>query len=110
MSTPAEFILVCTSCDDRTVLADIAAAAVELHLAACAQISGPVVSTYVWEGAIETANEWLLSLKTAAAQWEALREFIAQRHSYQVPEIVAVPLVACSVPYAQWLRAHLAGA
>ncbi len=106
MNTPLEFVLVLTSCDDRELLEALAAEAVRDGLAACVQICGPITSTYYWEGKITTSTEWQASFKTHSSQWEPLRSLISRRHSYQLPEIVAVPLVACSSEYAKWLQSH----
>ena len=60
--------------------------------------SGPVVSSYWWEGDLERAEEWLLSLKLPAARYQELADFLTQRHSYDEPEIVATAIVAGSRP------------
>jgi len=83
---------------------ELARAAVEARLAACAQVAGPVASTYWWEGGIERAEEWLVLLKLPAARLGELTAFLTERHSYDEPEIVALPIVAGSPSFLSWLR------
>lgn len=85
----------------------IARALVENRLAACAQSSG-VTSTYRWQGAVETAPEVLLTAKTRIDKLDALEACVRALHSYEVPEIIAVPVVWASESYARWLDEALA--
>ncbi len=82
---------------------DLARAAVEARLAACAQVTGPLASTYWWDEAVERAEEWLVMLKLPADRFEELAAFLAERHSYDEPEIVATPIVAGSAAYLSWV-------
>ncbi|HEV3069074.1 MAG TPA: divalent cation tolerance protein CutA, partial [Streptosporangiaceae bacterium] len=66
------FLLLQTTTDSRAEAVELARGAVEARLAACAQVSGPVASTYWWEGAVERAEEWLLTLKLPATGYQAL--------------------------------------
>ena len=100
----SRFLQVQTTTDSRAEAVELARAAVELRLAACAQVSGPVASTYWWEDSVERAEEWLLTLKLPAAGFQALAEFITRRHSYDEPEIVALPIIAGSEPYLAWIE------
>ena len=99
----AAYLEVHTTTDSRAEAMELARAAVEARLAACAQVAGPVASTYWWEGSIERAEEWVLTLKLPAAGYDALAGFLAQRHSYDEPEIVATPIVAGSETYLSWM-------
>jgi periplasmic divalent cation tolerance protein len=83
---------------------ELGRAAVEARLAACAHVAGPVASTYWWEGGIERAEEWLILLKLPAGRLDELTAFLTERHSYDEPEIVALPIVAGSPSYLSWLR------
>lgn len=103
----SEWILVITSAAERGVLEELAAAAVDARLAACGQVSGPVTSVYRWQGALNRASEWVLTLKTAGVLWAPLQQWLATRHPYEVPEIVALPWSGCAPSYAAWLRDHL---
>jgi periplasmic divalent cation tolerance protein len=100
----SEFLLVQTTTDSRAEAVELARAAVEGRLAACAQVSGPVASTYWWEGAVERAEEWVLTLKLPASGYQPLADFLARSHSYDEPEIVATPIVAGSEPYLSWIQ------
>jgi periplasmic divalent cation tolerance protein len=77
--------------------------AVESRLAACAQVSGPIVSTYWWEGEVTSALEYVCSLKTSAVRVPALMAAVKEAHSYEVPEIVAVAIAAGDSAYLAWL-------
>jgi periplasmic divalent cation tolerance protein len=98
------FLLVQTTTDSRGEAVELARAAVEGRLAACAQVSGPVASTYWWEGAVERAEEWVLTLKLPASGFQPLAEFLARSHSYDEPEIVATPIVAGAESYLRWIE------
>jgi len=87
----------------------IARGAVELRLAACAQVLGPISSTYWWQGAIETAAEWLCLLKTTAPRFEAVVAHIRAEHSYDTPEITAIPITRGSPDYLAWISAETDG-
>jgi periplasmic divalent cation tolerance protein len=99
-----EYLQVQTTTDSRVEAMELARAAVEARLAACAQVAGPVASTYWWEGGIERAEEWLVLLKLPAARLGELTAFLTERHSYDEPEIVALPIVAGSPSFLSWLR------
>ena len=77
---------------------------VEAKLAACAQISGPIQSIYIWEGAKESAREWVCCLKSRESLFSELVEVVRKHHSYQCPQIVAVPILTASDDYLQWLE------
>lgn len=100
----SNFLQVQTTTDSRAEAVELARVAVESRLAACAQVSGPLASTYWWEDSVERAEEWLLTLKLPAKGYPALAEFLARRHSYDEPEIVALPIVAGSEAYLSWIE------
>ena len=99
----AAFLMVQTTTDSRAEAVELARAAVEARLAACAQVSGPMASTFWWEGAVERAEEWLLAFKLPAAGYQPLADFLTDRHSYDEPEIVATPIVAGSESFLRWI-------
>lgn len=86
----------------------IAADAVEHRVAACAQVSGPVSSTFRWEGRLDRAEEWLCQLKTSQSRYPELEARIRALHSYANPEIIATAIVAGSREYLDWLRTETA--
>ena len=100
----SHFLQVQTTTDSRAEAVELARAVVELRLAACAQVSGPIASTYWWEGTVERAEEWLLTLKLPASGYQALADFLTGSHSYDEPEIVATPIVAGSEGFLNWIE------
>jgi len=79
---------------------------VEKRLAACAQVVGPIRSTYRWQGKIESDEEWQCWCKTRGELYARVEEAIRALHPYEVPEILAVPVVAGSERYLAWLDAE----
>ena len=98
-----EFLQVQTTTDSRAEAMDLARAAVEARLAACGQVAGPVASTYWWNDEIERSEEWFVFFKLPADRYEALAAFLAERHSYDEPEIVATPFAAGSASFLNWI-------
>lgn len=74
------------------------------RLAACVQVVPGVSSVYRWEGAVEVAEEHLLLVKSTADRFEAIRERIRAEHPYDVPEVLAIPVVDIDEGYAAWVR------
>jgi periplasmic divalent cation tolerance protein len=95
-------LLVTTSSDDRAALERIAETLIELRLAACVQISGPITSYYRWDGALARSSEFLMTAKTHSGQFTAVEAAIRRQHNYQLPEIIATPFAA-SQDYRQWV-------
>jgi periplasmic divalent cation tolerance protein len=96
---------VTTVLPDREAAAELARAAVEARLAASAQISGrPIESVYRTGGTVETAEEWRVMFKTLMGQADDLVRFIAERHPYDVPEILAFPILYANQTYLDWIR------
>jgi periplasmic divalent cation tolerance protein len=103
----SDAIQVLTTASSREEAERIARTIVEDRLAACVQVIGPISSTYRWQGAIETAQEWLCVAKTRRELYDQIEKAIRRLHSYQVPEILAVPVVAGSADYLAWLDQEL---
>jgi periplasmic divalent cation tolerance protein len=99
-------IQVFTTVDSQAAARAIARAVVERRAAACAQIVGPIESTYWWSGEIETAQEWLCILKSTERLYPSLEAAIRQSHPYDTPEILAMPVSAGLSAYLDWLRAE----
>lgn len=97
------FIQVLTTTARKQEAQQIAQTLVEECLAACVQILGPITSTYRWQGAIETSEEWLCLMKTRQELYPQLEAAIRRIHPYEVPEILAVPVIAGSQSYLTWL-------
>jgi periplasmic divalent cation tolerance protein len=86
--------------EEATRLADMLVGA---HLAACVQIMPEMESVYRWEGKVERQSEVLLLAKTTQAKFADLEREVRALHTYETPEIVAVPITAGSAPYLEWL-------
>jgi periplasmic divalent cation tolerance protein len=99
-----DFCQVTTTIDSREAAEQLAAVLVEERLAACAQISGPIASTYRWQGRVERATEWYCHLKTTSARLPDLERRLRSLHPYQVPEIIAVPISAGHQAYLSWIE------
>ena len=87
----------------------IARALLERRLVACANIVSGVESHYWWEGKVDHAREWLLVMKTRRNRFRAVEQAVKQLHSYQVPEIIALPITAGHPPYLAWINAETEG-
>ncbi len=98
-----EFIEVHTTIDSKEAAQKIAEAIVSKRLAACVQVSGPITSTYWWQGKIEQAEEWVCTAKTQRALYSKLEQAIRAAHSYDVPEILAVDVIAGNAAYLDWV-------
>ena len=85
----------------------IARALVDERLAACVNRLGAVRSTYRWEGQVEQSDEELLIIKTNLARFNDVKQRVSALHSYSVPEIIALPILAGSEAYLRWLNEQL---
>jgi periplasmic divalent cation tolerance protein len=103
MSTEAAIVM--TTVGSEAEAEALAGEIVEAHLAACVQILA-IRSVYVWKGSLERGPEWLLLAKTRGEHYGALEAFIRERHAYETPEIVMVPITAGSAGYLAWLGAQ----
>jgi len=101
------YIQVFTTTEEKNDAEKMAKVLVEKRLAACVQIIGPIISTYQWKGNLETAQEWLCLIKTRRDLYDEVEAAIKEMHPYETPEIIAVPFVAGSREYLEWLRSEL---
>jgi periplasmic divalent cation tolerance protein len=101
---PIAVFLTAANGEEATRLADLLVGA---QLAACVQILPEMESVFRWQGEITRESEILLIAKTTAEKFEDLEREVRALHSYDVPEIVAVPIVAGSNPYLDWLIASV---
>lgn len=99
----ADYIQLFTTTEKKDDAEIIAREAVEKRLAACAQVVGPIKSTYWWREEIEHAEEWLCIMKSRSDLYDELEKAIKSIHPYEVPEIVALPIVSGSRSYLDWL-------
>ncbi len=105
----AQHIQVHTTVEHRQDAAAIARTLVERRLAACAQILGPIASTYWWKGKIETTEEWACIAKSRLDAYPELEAAIREVHPYETPEIIATPIVAGSRDYLDWIGQEVTG-
>ena len=98
---------VTTTWPDQAAANRAAATLVAERLAACAQVQGPIQSTYAWKGAIEQGQEWYCHLKTTAERLPALQRRIRELHPYEVPEVIAWPITGGEQSYLEWIRTEV---
>src|SRR5271154_2615562 len=103
----ADFQIVLSTCADHEQAERIAHRLVEQRLAACVNILPGVQSIYRWQGAVESASEVLMLIKTSSAHSNEVQSTIASLHSYEVPEFLVLPVSGGSESYLAWLDASL---
>lgn len=101
--THEDILLVLCNTPDAACAGRIGHTLVEQGLAACVNILAPCRSIYRWQGKIEQASEVPLLIKTTATAYPALQERLRELHPYEVPEIIALPLVAGLPAYLDWV-------
>jgi periplasmic divalent cation tolerance protein len=100
-------LVVLTTVADAGQAQRLAQALVTERLAACVTVLAPARSTYRWQGAVESADEVPLLVKTTAARWPALRERLRALHPYDVPEMLVLPAADGWPDYLAWVRASV---
>ncbi len=103
----ATYIIVLLTTSSKKEAEKIADTLLAEKLIACANIIGPVHSLFWWQGKIDKAAEHLLLMKTCIDRFEKLSERVKALHSYQIPEIIAMPIVEGFKPYMEWLESSL---
>lgn len=98
-----QFVQMLTSTDSELSANSIARALVERKLVGCSQVVGPATSTYIWEGEVEVAQEWLCLIKTRGDLVEAVVELVEEIHPYDIPEVIVMPVIGGSKSYLNWL-------
>lgn len=96
-------ILVYCAVPSQEVASTIAQTVVREELAACVTVVPGLTSVYRWQGAVESASELLLLIKTREALFEKLRTRILSLHPYEVPEVIATPITQGHAPYLEWI-------
>lgn len=102
----SDYIQVVITIDREEKARELARLLVEHRAAACVQVWGPILSTYWWEGEIEDAQEWVCLAKSEAGQYGRLEALVKQNHPYDVPEILAVPVLTGNNEYLDWVKAE----
>lgn len=101
-----QVLMVLTNVPDEASAGSIAHAVVERGLAACVNVLPAVRSIYRWQGAVEQASEVALLIKTTRQRYPALEAAIKEMHPYEVPEIIATPVVAGLPAYLDWVASE----
>lgn len=99
------YFMIITTTGSREEAEHLAKILVENSLAACVQISA-ITSIYTWQDALHKDAEHLLLIKTRSALYQDVEEAICRHHSYETPEIIAVPILAGSAAYLAWIAAN----
>lgn len=107
MNNKKGFMVVLVTTPGREDALNIAENIVAERLCACCNILEGVSSVFVWKGSVEREDECLMIIKTSAARYEELEERIKSLHDYDVPEIIALPLVAGNSSYLEWIEGVL---
>ncbi|MEK6237784.1 MAG: divalent-cation tolerance protein CutA [Planctomycetales bacterium] len=102
-----EHLVVTTTVNEEEAARRIANALVETRLAACVQVIGPIHSVYRWEDEVQAGEEWLCLIKTSEECYEDLERSLKELHPYDVPQVIALPIVAGSGDYLNWLADQL---
>ena len=102
-----EYIQVYTALGKQGDARKVAKTILEKRLAACVQILGPLQSMYWWGGEIADDEEWLCVMKTRADRYSQLEKALRAIHSYEEPEILAVPVIEGSPGYLAWMDQEL---
>lgn len=102
-----DFIVVLVTAKDRAEAEKISQALLEKKLIACANIVSPVMSCFLWQGKIDQAEEYLLVMKSRMDLFAELLQQVKLLHSYEVPEVLALPIALGSTDYLAWMQSVL---
>ena len=108
MDTEEATLLVLTNLPDRDAALKLARALVQRRLAACVNVLGGCASVYRWNGELEEAAEVPVLVKTRAARYAELETAIRELHPYELPEVIAVPIVRGLPEYLDWVAEETA--
>jgi len=101
------FIIIFITAADKKEASKIAEGLIKKRLAACVNIAGNIKSLFRWKGKIDKAQEVLLMVKSKKTNFKKICRFVKSVHSYQVPEIIAIPVIAGDKPYLEWINASV---
>ena len=102
------YILVMITTSSKEEAEKIAITLLEKKLIACANIFGPASSRFWWQGKIDEAEEYVVFMKTEERLFEEVAKHVKRLHSYEIPEIIALPIVKGFKPYLEWISNSLA--
>lgn len=97
------FIFIITTIDDLDKAKKISELLVKKKAAACVSITSPITSIYKWKGNIESEKEVALFIKTTENKYPEIEKLIIENHSYEVPEIIALPIIKGEEKYLKWI-------
>src|SRR5579863_2437271 len=103
-------IVVLNTCGSVEEAERLARSLIDRRLAACVNVISPIRSFYRWKGAVADASEWLLVIKTSRPLFAELRTALESTHSYELPEILALPVMEGSANYLSWMDGELRSA
>jgi len=101
-----KIVVLCT-CPSEAEADKLARALVEQRLAACVNVIPGLKSFYRWQGKLETAGEWLLVIKSSRPRFAELRAALEKLHSYEIPEVIALPVVEGAPNYLHWIDQNI---
>jgi periplasmic divalent cation tolerance protein len=107
MGEPMSYIVVIMTTPNIEEATKIVRSLLKERLIACANIVGPVSSVFWWQGKIDEENEFLVLMKSNKNLFERISERVMEIHSYDVPEIIGLPIVEGLPPYLDWLKTSL---
>jgi len=102
-SNKKEFILIISTANNPVEAKKLAGLLVEERVAACVSMSSPVTSVYRWKNKVETEEEIMLFIKTVKDNYKKVEKLIVENHSYEVPEIISLPITAGEEKHLQWI-------
>ena len=105
----SDYVQIVTTAETKEDATGIAKEMVRQRLAACAQVVGPIQSTYWWKEKIESSEEWLCLMKSRKDLFPEIERAIKDIHTYEVPEIIAIPIQTGHQPYLKWMEGELKG-
>lgn len=103
----SKYIQIITTTESKEDAARIAKELVKKRLVACAQVFGPIQSIYWWKEKIESSEEWLCQMKSRKNLFPKIETAIKDIHPYEVPEILALPVLTGHQPYLEWMEEEL---
>jgi periplasmic divalent cation tolerance protein len=101
------YVVILITAKNRKEAQKISSGLIKAKLAACVNIINKVDSTFFWAGKIEQVKESLLIIKSKKEKLSKIIKLVKSLHSYEVPEIIALPIIAADKPYLRWIDAAL---
>jgi periplasmic divalent cation tolerance protein len=102
-----EYVQILTTAGSAEEAERISSILIERRLAACVQVVGPISSRYRWQGRVEQEQEWQCLAKTEAERYPEVEAAVRETHSYEEPEILAIPILVGSSGYLGWISANV---